>query len=160
MRLGLATGAVLVAFAANSVLNRAAVGPGLIAPADFAMLRLVSGALVLAALARGLGFRPGWRRLAGAAALILYLAGFSVAYLALAVVSGAVTSGLGYALWYAVLQQLGAARAAVAQLAVPLIAAAGGLVLLDEPLGWRLAPPAAMILGGVARGLSRGGRSG
>jgi drug/metabolite transporter (DMT)-like permease len=57
------------------------------------------------------------------------------------VVSGAVTSGLGYALWYAVLPRLGAARAAVAQLTVPVIAALGGAVLLAEVpgcgSGWR-----------------------
>ena len=46
--------------------------------------------------------------------------------LGLAVLSGAVTSGLGYALWYAILPALGAGRAAVAQLTVPLLAAAGG----------------------------------
>jgi drug/metabolite transporter (DMT)-like permease len=47
--------------------------------------------------------------------------------LALAVLSGAVTSGLGYALWYSLVPQLGAGRAGVAQLSVPVIAAAGAL---------------------------------
>jgi drug/metabolite transporter (DMT)-like permease len=70
--------------------------------------------------------------------------------LALAVLSGAVTSGLGYALWYALLPSLGAARAAVAQLTVPLIAAAGGAVLLAEVPGWRFAVAAVLVLGGVA----------
>jgi drug/metabolite transporter (DMT)-like permease len=70
--------------------------------------------------------------------------------LALAVVSGAVTSGLGYALWYAVLPALGAGRAAVAQLTVPLIAAAAGVGLLDEAVGPRFALAAALVLGGVA----------
>jgi drug/metabolite transporter (DMT)-like permease len=67
----------------------------------------------------------------------------------LAVLSGAVTSGLGYALWYAVLPALGAARAGVAQLTVPLIAAAGGAVLIGEGVGWRFALAAALVLGGV-----------
>jgi drug/metabolite transporter (DMT)-like permease len=68
----------------------------------------------------------------------------------LAVLSGAVTSGLGYALWYAILPALGAGRAAVAQLTVPLIAAAGGAVLLSEGPGWRFAVAAVLVLGGVA----------
>ena len=70
--------------------------------------------------------------------------------LALAVLSGALTSGLGYALWYALLPSLGAARAAVAQLTVPLIAAAGGVLLLAEVPGWRFGVAAMLVLGGVA----------
>jgi drug/metabolite transporter (DMT)-like permease len=69
---------------------------------------------------------------------------------ALAVVSGAVTSGLGYALWYAILPRLGAARAAVAQLTVPVIAALGGAVLLAELPGARFWLAAVLVLGGVA----------
>lgn len=68
----------------------------------------------------------------------------------LAIVSGAITSGLGYALWYSILPALGASRAGVAQLTVPLIAAAGGLVLIGETVTWRFAAAAAIILGGVA----------
>jgi drug/metabolite transporter (DMT)-like permease len=70
--------------------------------------------------------------------------------IALAVVSGAVTSGLGYALWYAVLPRLGAARAAVAQLTVPVIAALGGAVLLAEVPGLRFWLASVLVLGGVA----------
>jgi drug/metabolite transporter (DMT)-like permease len=70
--------------------------------------------------------------------------------IALAVVSGAATSGLGYALWYAVLPGLGAARAAVAQLTVPVIAALGGAVLLAEVPGLWFWLAAALVLGGVA----------
>jgi drug/metabolite transporter (DMT)-like permease len=72
---------------------------------------------------------------------------------ALAVVSGAVTSGLGYCLWYAVLPSLGAARAAIVQLSVPVIAAAGAIVLLDEPLRRHVAIGGAIILGGLALAL-------
>jgi drug/metabolite transporter (DMT)-like permease len=68
----------------------------------------------------------------------------------LGVLSGAVTSGLGYALWYAILPTLGAQRGAVAQLTVPLIAAAGGAVLLAEPVGLRFAFASLLVLGGVA----------
>jgi drug/metabolite transporter (DMT)-like permease len=67
----------------------------------------------------------------------------------LAVLSGAVTSGLGYALWYRVLPQLGASRAAVAQLTVPVLAATAGLAL-GEPIGLRFAISALLVLGGVA----------
>ncbi|MEM6897407.1 MAG: DMT family transporter [Pseudomonadota bacterium] len=68
----------------------------------------------------------------------------------LGVVSGAVTSGLGYALWYAVLPQLKPSVAAVAQLTVPLIAMAGGMVFLAEPLTLRFALASVIVLGGVA----------
>lgn len=263
------TAVVMAAFAANSVLNRMAVGAGEIGAVEFAVVRLVAGAGVLLALVGGRG--RGWRgaSIGGVAGLVVYLFGFSLAYghldagtgalvlfgvvqvtmfagallageavparrwagaglalaglavlvlpaggggggwggfaamaaaglgwgiyslagrgardalaatagnfalalipaagvalvvgvdmaaatgrgLALAVVSGAVTSGLGYALWYAVLPALGAGRAAVAQLTVPLIAAAAGAGLLDEAVVPRFALAAALVLGGVA----------
>jgi drug/metabolite transporter (DMT)-like permease len=65
------------------------------------------------------------------------------------VISGAVTSGCGYALWYAVLPRLGASRAAVAQLTVPVIAALGGLVLLAEGISLRFALSAILVMAGV-----------
>ncbi|MBO9474438.1 DMT family transporter [Shimia sp. R10_1] len=68
---------------------------------------------------------------------------------ALAVISGVITSGLGYALWYAILPGLGASRAAVAQLTVPVIAMAGGMVFLAEPLTLRFVSAAALVIGGV-----------
>lgn len=265
MRLFLLTAVVMVAFAANSVLNRMAVGAGEIGAVDFALVRVIAGAAVLLMLVALRG--KGWRGASGAgvAGLLVYLFGFSLAYgrleagtgalvlfgvvqvtmfagalwggevvparrwlgaglalcglavlvapagggwagfaamaaagvgwgvyslagrgardalaatagnftlavlpaaglalvigadpgaasgrgLALAVLSGAVTSGLGYALWYAVLPALGAGRAAVAQLTVPLIAAAGGAVAMGETVGWRFAVAAALVLGGV-----------
>ena len=257
---------VMLAFAANSVLNRMAVGAGWIDPVLFAVVRLVSGAVmlsVLLALRRGVVW-PGWRgRLPAVAGLLVYLFGFSAAYqsldagtgalilfgvvqvtmfagalaggevvparrilgallaliglavllapqggavlpqvamalagvgwgvyslagrgqgdalaatawnfllavpvgvvvvlvspghwttggVALAMLSGGVTSGMGYALWYAVVPQLGAARAAVAQLTVPLIAAAGGAVMLTELPGTGFWVACALVLGGVA----------
>jgi drug/metabolite transporter (DMT)-like permease len=284
MRLFLLTALTMVAFAANSVLNRWAVGQGWIGPAGFAMIRLLSGAGMLAlilgvrlALKRKVIWPQGWPILLGVGGLLLYLLGFSLAYthldagtgalvlfgsvqvtmfagalllrepvalrrwlgsgvalaglyvlaaptaegaqlgsamlmmaaagvgwgayslagrrqqdaqtatavnfvlavplmfflyhgglgwvdfmvtddetpnlawgLVLAVLSGAVTSGLGYSLWYAVLPQLGAARAAVAQLTVPVIAALGGAVLLAEAPGGRFWLAAGLVLGGVA----------
>ncbi|MDO9640187.1 MAG: DMT family transporter [Pseudotabrizicola sp.] len=263
------TALAMLAFAANSVLNRMAVGGGGMDPLAFAAVRVVAGAVVLAAL---VGVRGGvvWQgargRGAGVFGLVVYLVGFSMAYLALgagvgalilfgsvqvtmfggallsgeavpgrrwlgaglafaglvwlvapggaevplagalamgcagfgwgvyslagrgatdalaatawnfvlavpvmlgialvwggmrmeaqgiwlAVLSGAVTSGLGYALWYAVLPALGAARAAVAQLTVPVLAALGGAAVMGEGVGWRFWAATAVILGGVA----------
>ncbi len=273
MRLILLTALAMCAFAANSVLNRMAVGAGQIDPVSFAIVRLMAGAVTLAAVVMvrrartGAGVWAGWAgRLPGVLGLLIYLFGFSLAYrglgtgvgalilfgvvqvtmfagavlarevvpgqrwvgaglafgglavllwpggdaglslthagmmalaglgwgiyslagrgavdpvaataanfglalpialcavpwfavtgtawgLGLAVVSGAVTSGLGYALWYGLVPQLGAARAAVAQLTVPVIAAGAGLALLSEPVGWRFALAAGLVLGGVA----------
>ncbi len=67
-----------------------------------------------------------------------------------AVLSGALASGLGYAVWYTVLPALSAMRAAVVQLAVPIVVAAAGAVLLGERPGLRLVCCAAATLGGVA----------
>jgi drug/metabolite transporter (DMT)-like permease len=64
--------------------------------------------------------------------------------------SGIVASGLGYVVWYWALRGLSAAQAAVAQLAVPVIAAAGGVLLLGEQLSTRFLLCALVILGGVA----------
>ncbi len=67
-----------------------------------------------------------------------------------AVASGAIASGLGYAIWYAVLPALTRTRAAIVQLTVPAIAAAGGVMLIGEPLTLRLVAASAGIIGGVA----------
>ena len=278
MRLFLLTAVAMTAFAANSVMNRMAVGQGWIDPLGFAVVRLLAGAAMLAVvlavrafLRRGVVWPAPLALLAGVSGLLVYLVGLSVAYqgvdagtgalilfgvvqitmfagavltrevvplarwlgaglafagllvllapgadaavdgasaiamaaagvgwgiyslagrrqpdalaataanfvlavpvlvlgilmlpvspdatpattqgLSLAVLSGAVTSGLGYTLWYALLPSLGAARAAVAQLTVPLIAAAGGVVALGEALTWQFGVAAVLVLGGVA----------
>jgi drug/metabolite transporter (DMT)-like permease len=67
----------------------------------------------------------------------------------LAAVSGALASGLGYVVWYAALRGLTATRAATVQLAVPAIAALGGVLFLSERVSVRLLLAAALILGGV-----------
>jgi drug/metabolite transporter (DMT)-like permease len=67
----------------------------------------------------------------------------------LALVSGGVTSGLGYVLWYRALPRLSVTQAAVAQVGVPVIAAAGGVALLGEPLTLRLLVAGAAVLGGI-----------
>ncbi|NSX14353.1 DMT family transporter [Cupriavidus taiwanensis] len=70
--------------------------------------------------------------------------------LAYAVISGALTSGLGYVIWYAAMPRLRAATAATVQLSVPVIAAVGGSAWLGEALTLRLALSAAAVLGGIA----------
>lgn len=67
-----------------------------------------------------------------------------------ALASGAVASGLGYAIWYAALPSLKAMSAATVQLSVPAIAAAGGVLFLDEALSLRLVLASIAILGGIA----------
>ncbi|MGI1662625.1 DMT family transporter [Palleronia sp. KMU-117] len=72
----------------------------------------------------------------------------------LAALSGVVTSGLGYALWYAVLPRLAASTAALSQLTVPVIALAGGAVLLGEAVTLRVVLASALVIGGVALGVA------
>ena len=274
MRVFLLTALVMTAFAANSVLNRAALAGEEIDPLGFAWWRVASGAVALAILVairdRRLSLL-GSRRVTGVLSLTLYLVAFSVAYVALdagmgalilfggvqvtmfagavmtgervptlrwlgaalafaglvwllwpagavrlpllhglmmvaaalgwgiyslagryagepltstaanfilaapiclalmllqpvspegievtrtgillAVISGVVTSALGYALWYAVLPKLQASVAAVAQLTVPVIALLGGMVFLGEVLTAKFAVASVLVLGGVA----------
>ncbi|GAA4497271.1 DMT family transporter [Pseudaeromonas paramecii] len=259
----------MLAFAGNSLLCRLALQSGGLDPADFTLLRLASGALILSLLVR---LREGGQRrltgsLAGALWLLAYAGGFSFAYLSLgaasgalllfgavqgtmllaglargeilgwrqwlgvclaiaglvvllmpglqapplpsallmlgagvawggyslrgrhardplaatagnfllatplalllclllrqgplpagagliyALLSGALASGLGYALWYALLPRLPATQAATVQLSVPPLAALGAVLLLGEPLGGRLLLSALAILGGIA----------
>ncbi|HSM13309.1 MAG TPA: DMT family transporter [Thermoanaerobaculia bacterium] len=73
--------------------------------------------------------------------------------LALAAISGAITSGLGYAIWYAALRGLGAHEAGLVQLAVPVLAALGGVAWLGERVTLRLAAAGALVLGGIALAL-------
>lgn len=262
----------MLAFAANSILNRAALSGGDTGPAAFAAIRLVSGALCLAGLAvfqSGLPRLIGPGRWIGTGSLLLYMLGFSFAYVALdagvgalilfggvqvtmfagglsggerpararwigaliafgglvwllwpkgaaapdmvaslmmasaaagwgiyslagrkagdplqntaanfilaapfalalwavvpdeigpkgatmAVISGAVTSGMGYALWYALLPKIDASAAALAQLTVPVIALAGGALILGETPTLRLILASVIVLGGVTFGV-------
>ncbi len=259
--------ASLVAFAANSVLCRLALGPRLIDPVSFTTLRIISGALVLYGV---LVLRGAWRRPdirpASALALFVYAMAFSLAYVSLptasgalllfgsvqitmigvgivkgerpstqawlgillavggliwllapgvqavpllpacamilsgmawagysllgarrgdpvlatawnfigavpfalaasvftrnemllsaegvlwAVISGGVTSGLGYIVWYRVLPALPTTTAAAVQVAVPVLAGFAGVMLLDEALAPRLVLASAVVLGGI-----------
>ncbi len=272
MRLFLLTALTMVAFAANSVLNRLALAGGEAGPASFALIRVATGAIALWLMVRAQGrplplVAPG--RWTGVGALALYVLGFSFAYVTLdagvgalilfggvqitmfaggllggerppalrwigaglavaglgwllwpgaagapdplgaalmaaaalgwgiyslagrgagdplaataanfvlvvppalvlwlllsdaisptgavlATISGVVTSGLGYALWYSVLPSLLPSVAALAQLTVPVIALAGGIAFLGEALTLRFAIASVMVLGGVAIGV-------
>ncbi len=75
----------------------------------------------------------------------LNLAGISYA-----IISGAVTSGLGYVIWYSALPGLKAASAATVQLSVPVLAATGGILLLGEPITLRYMLASVAVLGGIA----------
>ena len=67
----------------------------------------------------------------------------------LATLSGALASGVGYVIWYSALRGLSTTRAAILQLSVPVIAAWGGVLLLDETISTRLLIAGALILGGI-----------
>lgn len=67
-----------------------------------------------------------------------------------AVLSGALASGVGYAVWYTVLPALSAMRAATLQLTVPVLAALGGVAFLSETISTRLMLSSVLVLGGVA----------
>ncbi|WP_415405309.1 DMT family transporter [Tateyamaria sp. SN3-11] len=269
MRLILLTVLTMIAFAANSILNRLAVDSGAIDPSSFAMIRVLAGAVALCMIltVRGGGLPILARgRFVGAASLAAYMIGFSLAYvtldaglgalilfgtvqvtmfawsalrgagptqrqllgagvafaglmlalwpsgegagdlagallmviaglgwaaytivgkgaqdplattaanfvvavplllllllgaglhaaptgIALAILSGAVTSGLGYALWYHVLPQLAGQTAAVVQLSVPIIAITAGVLFLGEAMTVAVGVAAVLVLGGIA----------
>ena len=87
---------------------------------------------------------------AGLTLLMLQHMSWDTAGLVYAVLSGALTSGIGYAIWYQVLPALKSTTAASVQLSVPVIAAAGGVLVLGEPLSLRLLIASGAILCGIA----------
>jgi drug/metabolite transporter (DMT)-like permease len=82
--------------------------------------------------------------------LLLRSANFDRAGIGYAIASGAVASGIGYAIWYAALPALKASAAATVQLSVPVLAAAGGIAFLGESITLRLAVASVAVLGGIA----------
>lgn len=155
---GLRLAGLLVAIAGLVVLLL----PGLAAPPPLAAALMLGAGIawgVYSLLGRGAGDPTAatggnfLRSVAFAAVLALAASGhetvdsMGVLY---AVLSGAVTSGLGYVLWYAALPALSATAATTIQLSVPAIAALGGAVLLAEPVTARLLLASAAILGGIA----------
>jgi drug/metabolite transporter (DMT)-like permease len=138
------------------------VRPGLSAPSPGgAALMAAAGASWGVYSLRGRGSKEPLRNTAGnflltlpMAALLVLVTGSQGAWeargVALATASGALASGAGYSIWYAALPALTATRAALVQLLVPVLAAAGGVVLLHEAVPLRLPISAALVLGGVA----------
>ncbi len=136
--------------------------PGLSSPPLLgAMLMLASGVAWGIYSLRGKGAGDPTRITAGnfvratVPAIVLSLATLPLARLDLAgsvyaIASGALTSGIGYAIWYAALRHLRATTASTVQLSVPVIAALGGSLLLAEPLTARLLWASAAVLGGIA----------
>ncbi|APG47755.1 DMT family transporter [Phaeobacter porticola] len=116
-------------WAAYSLLGRGAKAPVAATAVNFAAATLMMMPVVLILGGGTLVTKPG---------------------IALAVLSGAVTSGLGYALWYRVLPQLTPAVAATIQLSVPIIAILAGAVILGEAIGLRLMIGSIAVLGGIA----------
>ena len=74
---------------------------------------------------------------------------FSTEGVVYALISGAVTSGMGYAIWYTALRGLTTTQAALLQLLVPILAALGGVIFLSENITMRLVSAGAMIIAGV-----------
>ena len=86
--------------------------------------------------------------------IILILLTYESAYysyqgITLAIISGAITSALGYIIWYRALSDLSSTQAAVVQLLVPVITAVGGIIFLSEAVTLRLFIAGALILGGI-----------
>ena len=141
--------------------------PGLAAPSPLgcALMTLAGGAWGVYSLRGGGATDPLAETAGNFVRALPFAAGISVATAAhaawsfegamLAVLSGALASGLGYVAWYSALSGLGITRAATVQLAVPVLAAVGGVAFLAERLTARLVVAAALILGGVALALTR-----
>lgn len=136
--------------------------PGLSAPPlQSALLMLASGAAWGVYSLRGRRAGDATRATAGnflrAAGLTLIISLIMQSQLSLdntgiyyAVLSGALTSGVGYAIWYAVMPRLSATVAATVQLTVPVLAALGAMAWLSEPFTLRILMACVAILGGVA----------
>ena len=84
----------------------------------------------------------------------------TAAGIVLAMTSGIVTSGLGYAIWYLALPRLSTTQAATVQLTVPILAGIGAVMFLTETLSERLVVAAICVLGGVAFAILRRRRPG
>jgi drug/metabolite transporter (DMT)-like permease len=144
------------------------VAPGVHAPpASFAVLMVLAGAAWGVYTLRGRGAADPLADTATNFALAVPLALAATLVpgprhatwpgVGLAVASGALASGIGYALWYRALPALSRARAATLQLAAPALAALGGVLFLGETPTARLAVAAALVLGGIGIAVSRKG---
>jgi drug/metabolite transporter (DMT)-like permease len=149
------------------------VSPGLVAPDPMgSLLMIVSGVAWAAYTLIGRGSRAPVEDTAGnfirllPISVPLIIAGLFVQTptalgLVYAICSGAISSGLGYAIWYAVLPSITRSRAAFVQLTVPALAAIGAVIFLSEPITLRLVVSSIGILGGAALALwAAGARAG
>ncbi len=149
------------------------VSPGLVAPDPMgSLLMIVSGVAWAAYTLIGRGSRAPVDDTAGnfirllPISIPLIIAGLFVQTpttlgLVYAICSGAISSGLGYAIWYAVLPLITRSRAAFVQLTVPALAAFGAVIFLSEPITLRLVVSSVGILGGAALALwAAGARAG
>lgn len=145
--------------------------PGLAAPPPGAALAMLAAGIAWGLYTlRGRGSRAPLADTAGNFLRTLPMAGLLLAWpglrldaggAAFAVLSGALASGLGYALWYAALPWLRAVTAASLQLLVPVLTALAGVALLAEPLSPRLLLAGAAVLAGIALVVAgQGGRPG
>ena len=121
-----------VAWGIYSLRGRLAAGDPLVTTARSFLLSLPFAAALVACVSPGVGAHASTRGVLLAAA------------------SGGLASGIGYSVWYAALRHLTATRAAILQLLVPVLAAAGAVLLLGENVSNRLLLASAAILGGVA----------
>ncbi len=136
--------------------------PGLSAPPLLSSLLMIGAGIgwgVYSLLGRGVGnptaATGGNFVRASVLAVLLAVAGipwfqWDVPGVIYAIISGAITSGLGYAIWYAALKDLTATLAGTIQLSVPVIAALGGMLFLDEVITLRFLIASTAILGGIA----------
>ncbi len=146
------------------------VSPGLVAPDPLgSLLMIISGLAWAVYTLIGRGSRAPVDDTAGnfirllpiSCALItagLFVQAPTALGLLYAIVSGAITSGLGYVIWYAVLPSISRSRAAFVQLTVPALAAFCAVIFLSEPLTLRLFVSSAGILGGAAIALWAAGK--
>ena len=155
----------MLAFAFNSILCRMALKDGAIDPASLTSIRLLSGAVALLLIVQLTSKETN--ALISTCSNFVYSIAFVVVLTAityssanmtnrgilLAVISGAITSGVGYVIWYVALNYLRAMQAALVQLSVPAIAAVGGVMLLAESISLRLLISGALILGGISLAL-------
>ncbi|MBW2503096.1 MAG: DMT family transporter [Deltaproteobacteria bacterium] len=140
--------------------------PGMTAPPlNFALLMIISGVAWGTYSLRGRVTSLPLQSTAGnfvrASVLAMIFSVLTVSDLAVdlegivyAMLSGGIASGIGYTVWYGVLPYLKATTAGIVQLSVPVIAAVGGYILLDEMITMRMIISSLMILGGILGVLS------
>ena len=153
----LAVGLVVVTTVGVAVVAHTFVD-GLSWPSAFVLGAIVSPTDPLAATSRSFLFAVPFALLLSGVTLPAGGAHASLDGVALAVASGALTSGVGYSVWYAALRHLTATSAAVLQLTVPILAAVAAILFLGESVTARFVVASGAILGGVFLTIRERGR--